>query len=118
MSNLNRVVLIGRLTRPVELRHTQSGKAVANFTLAVNRRVRDEADFIPVVAWDKQAESCAQYIGKGSLVAVEGRLQVRKYEDKDGNNRVIAEVVADSVQFLDSKKREPGDIIDDSDIPF
>ena len=106
---LNNIVLIGRLTRDPELRYTTSnGTAVATFTLAVNRRFKgdggQEADFVPVVVWRKQAENCAQYIGKGSLVAVEGRLQIRPYEDKEGKRRTIAEVVANSVQFLDSRK--------------
>ena len=85
---LNRVVLIGRLTRDPELRYTPNGIAVASFTLAVNRpwlnqQGEREADFIPIVVWRKQAENCANYINKGSLVAVDGRMQVRTYETKE-----------------------------------
>lgn len=131
---LNNIVLIGRLTRDPELRYTTSnGTAVATFTLAVNRRFKgdggQEADFVPVVVWRKQAENCAQYIGKGSLVAVEGRLQIRPYEDKEGKRRTIAEVVANSVQFLDTKKSSSqsdsmgaptfdDSMIGDDDVPF
>lgn len=128
---LNRIILIGRLVRDPELRHTQSGKAVANFTLAVDRdrsnaQGEKEADFIDAVVWDKQAENVAQYLGKGRLVAVEGRLQVRSYEAQDGTKRKAAEVVASSVQFLD-KKRDEGagaapdlgtEINFDDDVPF
>lgn len=106
MSNLNKIILIGRLTRDPELRYLPAnGTAVATFTLAVNRRKQGEADFIPIKVWQKQAENCAQYLGKGSLVAAEGRLEVRSFEDKDGNRKTATEVVADSVQFLDSKKK-------------
>lgn len=98
---LNRVILIGRLTQDPELRYTQSGTAVASFTLAVNRKFqRDEADFIPIVVWNKPAENCANYLGKGSAVAIEGRLQVRSYEAQDGQKRRVTEVVADDVRFL------------------
>lgn len=102
---MNLIVLIGRLTRDPELRYTPQGTAVANFTLAVDRYKKGEADFIPIVVWQKQAENVAQYVTKGAQVAVEGRLQVRTYEDKEGQKRTIAEVVANSVQFLDSKKK-------------
>jgi single-strand DNA-binding protein len=103
---LNRIVLIGRLTRDPELRFTTSGKAVANFTLAVDRQRPNsqgekEADFIRIIVWDKQAETCSNYLGKGRLVAVDGRLQVRTYQAQDGQNRTIAEVVAENVRFLD-----------------
>lgn len=106
---LNSVILIGRLTKDPELKYTQSGKAVATFTLAVNRGYANaqgerEADFIPIVVWQKQAENCANYIGKGSLVAVEGRIQVRTYDAKDGSGRRwVTEVVADNVRFLDRR---------------
>jgi single-strand DNA-binding protein len=129
---LNRIVLIGRLTKDPELRYTPAnGVAVATFTLAVNRRFspqggQREADFIPVVVWRTQAETCAKYLGKGSQVAVEGRLQIRSYEDREGQRRTAAEVVADSVQFLDSKEKRSSDeppVFDDSmigedDVPF
>lgn len=110
---LNKVVLIGRLTRDPDLRYTPSGSAVANFTLAVDRRQgkdRDkETDFIDVVVWQKLAESCANYIGKGRLVAVDGRLQIRSYENKEGIRVKAAEVVAENVKFLDKPKEQLGD---------
>lgn len=104
---LNRVILIGRLTKDPELRYTQSGTAVATFTLAVDRRVTNqqgerETDFIPVVVWSKQAELCAQYLNKGRQTAVEGRLQVRNYENNEGRRVYVTEVVAENVQFLGS----------------
>ena len=106
---LNRVILIGRLTRDPELKYTTNGIAVANFTLAVDRykKADDEkqADFIPIVVWQKQAESCAEYLGKGSLCAVDGRLQVRTYDDKNGNKRWVTEVIADAVRFLDRRNK-------------
>jgi single-strand DNA-binding protein len=104
---LNRVILIGRLTKDPELRHTQSGKAVANFTLAVDRDTKGkQADFIPVVAWNNTAEACATYLVKGSLVYVEGGMQVSNYEDKDGIKRYKTEVIARNVKFLEFKKGE------------
>lgn len=108
MSSLNHVVLIGRLTRDPELRYTASGIAVANFTIAVDRRPRSdgtkEADFIRVVAWGKQGENCGSYLVKGRLVAIEGRLQVHTYQS-DGQNRTATEVIAESIQFLTPKDR-------------
>ncbi len=109
---LNRIVLIGRLTKDVDLRFTASGKPTANFTLAVDRPYRNqqggkEADFIPVVVWNKLAEHCANYIGKGRLVAVDGRLQIRSYDGNDGQRKYITEVVAETVKFLDRAKEEP-----------
>ena len=106
---LNSVILIGRLTKEVELKYTPNGKAVANFTLAVDRPFKNqagekEADFIPIVVWGKAAENTAQYMGKGSQVAIDGRMQVRTYDDKEGQKRWITEVVANNVKFLDSKK--------------
>ena len=106
---LNRVILIGRLTKDPELRYTPNGTAVATFTLAVNRSRANqegerETDFIPVVVWQKQAENCANYIGKGSLIAVDGRLQVRTFDGKDGQRRWITEVVAENVRFLDRRE--------------
>jgi len=110
---LNRVILIGRLTKDPELRYTPNGVAVAKFTLAVDRRqAKDrekETDFIDIVVWQKQAETCANYIGKGRLVAVEGRLQIRSYDDNQGVRRKAAEVVAENVRFLDrAKEGGPG----------
>lgn len=108
---LNRIVLIGRLTKDVDLRFTATGKPTANFTLAVDRPYRNqqggkEADFIPVVVWNKLAEHCANYIGKGRLVAVDGRLQIRSYDGNDGQRKYITEVVAETVKFLDRAKEE------------
>lgn len=102
----NRIILIGRLTRDPELRYVPSGAPVASFTLAVDRPFRDqqgnrETDFIDVVAWRKLAEQVSQYMAKGRMVAVEGRLQIRSYETQDGQKRKVAEVVADGVRFLD-----------------
>ncbi|WP_446662984.1 single-stranded DNA-binding protein [Geobacillus sp. CCR] len=101
---MNRVVLVGRLVKDVELRYTPNGTAVASFTLAVNRPFTNqqgerETDFINVIAWRKTAENVANYTTKGSLVAVDGRLQTRSYE-KDGRRVYVTEVVADNVQFL------------------
>ncbi len=104
---LNQVVLIGRLTRDPELRYTPgNGVPVATFTLAVDRPFTNqqgerEADFINIVTWRKLAENCANYLQKGSLTAVTGRLQIRSYEDNQGIKRKVAEVVADNVRFLD-----------------
>lgn len=99
---LNRVILIGRLTRDPELKYTPSGVAVCNFTLAVNRKFnRDDTDFIDIVVWRGLAENCANYLNKGRLAAVEGRLQIRSYETQEGQKRKVAEVVADDVRFLD-----------------
>jgi single-strand DNA-binding protein len=108
MSSLNKVILIGRLTKDPELRYTPNGVAVANFTLAVDRAFskEKETDFIPCVVWQKQAENCAEYIGKGSLVAVSGRIQVRSYEAKDGGKRWVTEIICDSVQFLDRRGQQ------------
>ncbi|MFZ5945006.1 MAG: single-stranded DNA-binding protein [Bacillota bacterium] len=109
---LNNVILIGRLTKDPELRYTPSGVAVATFTIAVDRPFTNqqgerEADFIPIVVWRKQAENCANYIGKGRLVAVQGRIQVRTYDANDGQRRWVTEVVAENVRFLDRGKGDP-----------
>lgn len=105
---LNKVILIGRLTKDPELRYTPNGVAVARFTVAVDRRqVKDrekETDFIDIVVWQKQAEICANYLGKGRLVAIDGRLQIRSYDDNQGIRRKAAEVVAETVRFLDRSK--------------
>jgi single-strand DNA-binding protein len=103
-------VLIGRLTRDIELKHVGGdGVAVARFTLAVNRQFkRDEADFINIVAWRGLAENCANYLRKGSLVAVEGRIQTGKYENNEGRTVYTTDVVADDVRFLDSRNRDAG----------
>ena len=111
MASLNKVFLIGNLTRPPELRYTPSGTAVSDLRLAVNRAYttqggekREETYFLTVVVWGKQAESSAQYLDKGSPVMVEGRLQTREWEGKDGQRRNVVEVVADRVQFLGRPK--------------
>lgn len=106
---LNRVILIGRLAVDPELRYTQSGVAVTNFRIAVDRAYTNqqgerEADFFPIVTWRKLAEVCAHNLTKGRLVAVEGRLQSRSYQAQDGSTRWITEVVADNVRFLDWPK--------------
>lgn len=106
---LNKIVIMGRLTRDPELRYTQSGTAVASFSLAVERDYRSdggekETDFIDVVAWRNTAEFVSQYFSKGRMAVVDGRLQLRSWTDKDGNNRRSAEVVASSVYFCDSKR--------------
>lgn len=106
---LNKVILIGRLTYDPELRYTPNGIAVGKFNIAVDRPFTNaegkrEADFVDIVTWRKLAENCVNHLGKGRLVAVEGRLQVRTYEGKDGQRHRVAEVVADSVQFLDWPK--------------
>jgi len=115
---MNHIVLIGRLTRDPELRYTPSGVAVANFDLAVDRPVaankEKETDFIRIVVWQKQAELCANYLKKGRLVGVEGRLQIRGYETQDGQKRKVAEVIANFVQFLD--RGESGQASDQSGI--
>ena len=111
---LNRIVIIGRLTRDPEMRQTPSGTAVCTFTLAVDRSFKSangerETDFIPVVVWRQLGETCGRYLAKGKLAAVDGRLQIRSYKDKDGNNRIAAEVVADNVRFL-SPKSDDGEV--------
>ena len=106
---LNRVALVGRMTKDPELRRTGNGKAVASFNLAVNRNFKtgdgQEADFLNIAAWGKVAENTANYCSKGSLVSVDGRLQSRSYENNQGQKVFVTEVVADSVQFLDHKKK-------------
>lgn len=108
---LNKVILMGRLTRDPELRHTQSDIPVASFTLAVDRGYsrRDDnqqqtADFVNIVAWRNTAEFVSKWFSKGQLVAVSGKLQVRNYKDRDGNNRTATEVVADECFFAESKR--------------
>lgn len=105
---INRVVLVGRLTKDPELRYTPNGVPVSTFTLAVNRNFTNrqgerEADFINCVVWRKQAENVANYLRKGSLTGVEGRIQTRSYEGQDGRRVYVTEVVCDSVQFLEPR---------------
>ena len=106
---LNHITIMGRLTKEPELRQTQSGKAVANFTLAVDRDYTEkgaerETDFIECVAWRGTAEFVDKYFGRGQMAVVSGRLQIRDWEDKDGNKRRSAEIVADNVYFGESKR--------------
>jgi single-strand DNA-binding protein len=110
---LNKVILIGRLTKDPEVRTTPSNVSVATFTLAVDRSYTNqqgerEADFIPVVVWRNLAETCGKYLTKGRLTAVSGRLQVRNYEGNDGQRRNVTEVVADEVQFLERNTNTTG----------
>lgn len=102
---MNKIILIGRIVKEIEIRHTQSGRACANFSIAVNRPYtgqdgKKETDFINIVAWDKTAENLKKYTSKGDLIGIEGRLQTRSYEASDGKKRVITEVLANNVQFL------------------
>lgn len=108
---INRVVLVGRLTRDPELRRTPQGDAVTSFTLAVNRNYtsrdgQQEADFINCVVWRKPAENVERYCSKGSLVGVDGRIQTRTYDDKDGKKVFVVEVRCDSVQFLNTRQED------------
>lgn len=132
---LNKIIIMGRLTRDPELRRTQSGTAVTSFTMAVDRDFKSqsgekETDFIDVVAWRNTGEFAAKYLAKGRMAAVEGRIQVRDWQDKEGNRRKSVEVVADNVYFADSKRdskpqdsrtvddQEFDEIEDDGDFPF
>jgi len=106
---MNKVFLIGRLVADPDLRYTQSNKPVADFRLAVNRQYTDEsgerkADFINIITWGKQAENVKQYIEKGSQVAVDGRIQTRNYENKEGKKVYVTEIVTNNIMFLDNKK--------------
>ena len=111
---LNRIILMGRLTRDPELRQTQSGASVANFSLAVDRDFKDKqtgektTDFIDIVAWRSSAEFVSRFFTKGRMAVVEGRLQLRDWTDKEGNKRRSAEILADSVYFGDSKRDGDG----------
>ncbi len=105
---MNKIVLLGRLVRDPEVRYTQSGKVVCQFTLAVDRPFANqdgqrEADFIPVVIWGKSAELCGNSLTKGQRALVEGRLQIRSYEAKDGTKRWVTEVIANSFEFIERK---------------
>ena len=131
---MNKCTLIGRLTKDPELKFTPgTGTAVATFTLAVDRRFskdgRKEADFIPIVVWGKQAESTANYMTKGKMIGIAGRIQTRTYDAKDGTKRYITEVVAEEVQFLEWSNKDNGtktntegykeiDDIEEGEIPF
>ncbi|MDP8242745.1 MAG: single-stranded DNA-binding protein [Candidatus Hinthialibacter antarcticus] len=119
---LNKCILIGRLVADPEMRYTQSGIGVVNFRIAIDRNYKSasgekETDFINIVAWRKLAELVNQYLGKGRLVAVEGSLQMRRYQSKEGENRTAYEVVADNVQFLDRGDKGGGSPRNDSPPP-
>ena len=116
---LNRVILIGRLARDPELRYTPAGNAVASFAVAVDRPFNGQAgekevDFINIVTWNKLAETCANYLKKGRLAAVEGRLQVRNYDNNEGRKVYVTEVVAENVRFLDGGSKADGTGREDS----
>ncbi|MDR3561008.1 MAG: single-stranded DNA-binding protein [Negativicutes bacterium] len=129
---MNKVILVGRLTQDPEVRYTQSGKAVASFTIAVNRfsgQGKNEADFIPIVAWEKLAEICGNNLTKGQRVLIEGRLQVRSYEANDGQKRRVSEIIAQNMEFLERKQtssadenKDPnpfgGQVFPEEEIPF
>ena len=123
---MNKVILIGRLTKDPQTRYTQSGTAVGSFTLAVDRRGKKvegqpNADFIPCVVWGKTAEVVANNLVKGRRIGVEGRMQVRTYNAQDGSKRYVTEVVANEVEFLDSKNAGssvPSNTVPDEEIPF
>jgi single-strand DNA-binding protein len=127
--SINKVILTGRLGKDVELRYTPSGKAVATFSLAVTDSYnREVTHWLNIVVWGKSAESCATYLSKGSLVGVDGRIQTRNYENKEGRKVYVTEIVADRVEFLDSKGKsdkpandswsDVGVEITDDDAPF
>jgi single-strand DNA-binding protein len=125
---MNRWIGIGRLARDPEIKYTQTGKAVANFTLATNERGSEKATFVPVIAWEKLAEIIGNNLMKGSQILVEGRMQIRNYEDKNGQKRYVTEVVAQNIEFLGSKPSGQssmpagaesfGSEVDDELIPF
>lgn len=131
---MNRTVLVGRLTKNPELRYTQNGKAVASFTIAVNRPFKNqngenEADFINCVSWGKQAENLANYMSKGSQIGVDGRIQTRTYDNQEGKRIFVTEVLAENITFLESRKenqpseknaKDQGQPMDvsDQDLPF
>lgn len=103
MGGLNRSILAGRLVKDPEVRYTKNETAVTHFCLAINRNGNENADFINCVAWGGLAKVCGEYLKKGRMVAVEGRLQLRSYKAKDGKNKSVTEVVVDNMQMLDSK---------------
>jgi single-strand DNA-binding protein len=110
VSIINKIIISGNLGKPPETRYTQSGKAVASFDVAV-RRDKENTDWISVVCWEKLAELVGNSLDRGSRVLVEGRLQIRHYEDKDKNKRKVAEVIAQNIEFLDKREK-------DEHIPF
>ncbi|MFP4466368.1 MAG: single-stranded DNA-binding protein [Candidatus Goldiibacteriota bacterium] len=122
MANLNRVFLMGNLTRDLELKYGKNGQPVTNMRLAVNRAYttqtgekKEEVCFVNIVVWGKQAESCHTYLAKGSAVFVEGRLQSRSWDAEDGTKKSILEVVADRVQFIGRKKKGDEEVSGEGD---
>jgi len=108
---MNRVILIGNLTKDPELSKTASDLSVCRFTVAVSRSYgRNETDFFNVIAWRAQADNCAKFLNKGSKVAISGSIQNRSYDGNDGNKRYVTEIVADEVQFLTTKGQEEGQL--------
>ena len=127
--SINKAILTGRLGKDVELRYTPSGKAVATFSLAVTDSYnREVTHWLNIIVWGKSAENCANYLSKGSLVGVDGRIQTRNYENKEGRKVYVTEIVADRVEYLDSKGKsdkpagdswsDVGAEITDDDTPF
>ena len=105
---MNSCVLVGRITKDIEIRKTQSGKSVAQFTIAVNRRGKDAgADFIPCVAWEKTADLLYSYVHKGDRIGIEGSISTRNYTDNSGQKRYITEVLAHTVEFMQDRKEQP-----------
>lgn len=111
----NKAIIVGNLARDPQLRYTASKSAVASFSVAVNRswkgkngEIQEAVDFIPIVVWGPQAENCERYLRKGSAVLVEGRIQVRSYDDKTGNKRYVTEIVSENIQFLSGGRRDEG----------
>jgi single-strand DNA-binding protein len=118
---MNKVILIGRLTKDPEMKYTPAGHAVTQFTIAVDRpgsKDKKETDFISIVVWRQLAELCASYLSKGRLAAVEGRLQIRSYDNSEGRKVYVSEVVADGVKFLESQRKEQAPPIKDISDPF
>ena len=118
---INRITIVGRLTKDPEARHTNSGTAVTSFTVACERNFANakgekETDFIPVITWRGLAENCGRYLSKGRLVAVDGTLQIRNYEANDGSRRFIAEIIAENVQFVEKAEKKEDSFDDLSDI--
>ena len=125
---MNKVIMIGRLVKDLEMRSTSNGKQVASFTLAVNKRFKtNEADFFNCTAWDKTAEFMRQWFGKGMQIAIVGRIENRSWDDQEGKKRYATDIVVEEVYFADSKKEDKEDwkptdkqidISDESDLPF
>ncbi len=132
MASVNRVIVMGNLTRDPELRYTPSGAAVTSFGLGINRRFRDgsgapkdEATFVEIVAWGKQAEVCGEYLAKGRLVLIEGRLRQERWETREGEGRSVLKVVADRIQFLGNGRPQAAEDAEadeatapESEVPF